>query len=60
MADGIGTAPAKVNPKLAEPSRVFDDEILDWDLALDTPPPAQRSGRIEVTLGKLETGPSSV
>jgi hypothetical protein len=63
MAEGLGTAPAKPKVKLAsasQPSPVFGDEILDWDCALETPPPAQRTGRIEVDLRKAQTGPSPV
>jgi len=62
VSESLGTAPAKLNTnRLAanQPSAVQADEILDWDCALEAPPPAQRSGRIEVTLRKAETGPSA-
>ena len=63
MPDGLGTAPAKLDAKriaASQPSPVHEDEILDWDCALETPPPPQRSGRIEVTLRRSESGPSAV
>ena len=59
MADGLGTAPAKV--ELTENRKLHpldDDDVLDWDFALEIPPTAQRSGRIEVTLRKVNTSPS--
>ena len=62
MPEGLGTAPAKMTTNCgdtSQPSAVDADEILDWDCALDTPPPAARSGRIEVTLRKAQTGPSA-
>ena len=63
MPEGVGTAPAKIGAKrsaASEPSPVHEDEILDWECALETPPPPQRSGRIEVTLRRSEIGPSAV
>ena len=63
MPEALGTAPAKLKEDAArtsQPSPVFGDEILDWDCALETPPPAQRTGRIQVDLRKAQTGPSPV
>ena len=60
MSNGLGAAPAKLNAKLDEPTPVHDDEILDWDCALETPPPPRRSGRIEVTLRKVQISPSPI
>jgi hypothetical protein len=61
MADGQGIVRTKTVAKLTEtskPSRVDDDEVLDWDFALENPPLPRRSGCIEVTLRKVQTGPS--
>ena len=61
MSEGLGTAPAKVDTRLTEignPGVTGDDEVLNWDFALENPAPARRSGRIEVTLRKIQTGPS--
>jgi len=63
MSEALGTAPAKIKTtslEASQPSPVYDDEILDWDCALEAPPPAQRTGRIEVTLRKAQSTPSPV
>jgi len=63
MSEALGTAPAKLDvipAGTSQPSLVHDDEILDWDCALVTPPPPHRSGRIEVTLRPAQTAPSPV
>src|SRR5271165_1090976 len=59
MSGSQGAAPKLKQPAdKNQPAPVFEDEILDWDCALEVPPPSQRSGRIEVILRKLETEPS--
>ena len=55
------TAPAKAPTKTGNVSTaVIEDEILDWDCALETPPPSQRSGQLVVTLRKIQIEPSPV
>ena len=56
------TAGAKVTSTAQhdQPGTVYEDEILDWDCALQTPPPPRRSGRIEVTFRKITIHPTSV
>ena len=55
------TAPAK-SP--AKTGNVFapstEDQILDWDCALETPPSPQRSRQIAVTLREVQIEPSPV
>ena len=58
MSKALGTAPAKLATN--RPSVAFDDENLDWDCSLDAPPAPQRSGRIEVSLRKIDITPSPV
>ena len=58
MSDSTLTSKARsIDP---QPSRVHDDELLDWDCSFDNPPPPKNSGRIEVILRKVDLGPSSV
>jgi hypothetical protein len=34
----------------------IDDELLDWDARIETPPPPRRSGTIQVTLRRIGRG----
>ena len=58
MANVTAATLAKISKSINEPTPVVCEELLDWDCAFETPPPAARSGRIEVTLRKVESGPS--
>ena len=60
MPEGAAAkAPAKADSMPSgQPSPVFEDEILNWDCALEIAPPPARSGRIEVMLRRVEAGPS--
>lgn len=57
-----GTAQTKIiNPvEKTGPSPVYEDEILDWDCALETPPRSRRSGTVNVVLRKAQSNPSPV
>jgi hypothetical protein len=67
--DGHEVTPAPYRPKRTStttdlqknaPSPLDNEEILDWDCALETPPPPNHSGKIEVVLRKVTFHPSSV
>ena len=56
------TAPSKVRAKIENmPTPVNEDEILDWDCALETPPPSRgSSSQIVVTLRNVQISPSAI
>jgi hypothetical protein len=44
----------------SSPVRVDEEDLINWDYALETVPAPRRSGRIEVTLRKITISPPTV